>query len=414
METVGTLSFSIELEENVSPGQILRGEVKCFSTQIEDLRDIEVTFKGHGSIRGENDSDAAEENYFDKKFSLFQTGPSSLPVGHNGFQFSFQLPQEIPSSFESEFGNIRYKVLVTVIKQFGPKVELEKSFTVLSPVNLNLLPEAKEKTEREEEERFGLICFRTLFFWCFCQCPVDGLHKAHCWLPQRGYVPGETMLLSVELHNESNWTAGNQVKLVQRVVYALPRKPKKYTKTICKLKRPEDKRKHYLTDFSILVPDIPTSPFPFTRLITVEYFLEFSQDDVVSIEFPVLIGTIPLNQAPATQPACDYPTSPLLPFLPTAPPLEFTSENSQEDAPPSYEMAVITLNTTTSKDTKESQFQAQNNVIGFKPCYADQYPSGYYSQPNPMVFTTEPTTSGACFSPANHKSVITVDFMDKK
>ena len=112
----------------------------------------------------------------------------------------------------------------------------------------------------------------------------------------------------------------------------------------------------------------------------------------------MLIGTIPLNQAPATQPACDYPTSPLLPVLPTAPPLEFTSENSQEDArefslyyhlkvtlsivnctiiqliffsaiAPSYEMAVITRNTTTSKDTKESQFQAQNNVIGFKPCY---------------------------------------------
>ena len=75
--------------------------------------------------------------------SFTYVGPSSLPVGHNGFQFSFQLPQEIPSSFESEFGNIRYKVLVTVIKQFGPKVELEKSFTVLSPVNLNLLPEAK-------------------------------------------------------------------------------------------------------------------------------------------------------------------------------------------------------------------------------------------------------------------------------
>ena len=62
METVGTLSFSIELEEKVSPGQILRGEVKCFSTQIEDLRGMFLTIVGQNPSQPYNAKESGSQS----------------------------------------------------------------------------------------------------------------------------------------------------------------------------------------------------------------------------------------------------------------------------------------------------------------------------------------------------------------
>lgn len=59
------------------------------------------------------------------------------------YNFSCQLPDDLPSSLEGTFGHIRYRAIVTINVPIWPNKVFEKGFTVIKPVNLNEMFELK-------------------------------------------------------------------------------------------------------------------------------------------------------------------------------------------------------------------------------------------------------------------------------
>lgn len=65
-----------------------------------------------------------------------------LSQGEHVLPFSFQLPDELPSSYEGFVGRIRYYSKATIITAIGCKdFSIKKVFTVLDILDLNTLPD---------------------------------------------------------------------------------------------------------------------------------------------------------------------------------------------------------------------------------------------------------------------------------
>ncbi|KAJ8304579.1 hypothetical protein KUTeg_018162, partial [Tegillarca granosa] len=126
-----------------------------------------------------------------------------LHRGDHVFPFNFSLPPNLPSSFERNHGYVRYSIKVKV-KRTGLHSDytLEKPFTVLHAMDLNLDPEAFRPAQMQESK---MIC---------CLCCATGPVTAVFRIDRKGYVPGETILLNAEIQNQSNRRIYNtEVKL---------------------------------------------------------------------------------------------------------------------------------------------------------------------------------------------------------
>lgn len=60
-----------------------------------------------------------------------------LPVGQSEYYFSFQLPRNIPCSFEHEVGYIRYTAKAIVDRPWKFDWWTKSAFTVVAPFDLN-------------------------------------------------------------------------------------------------------------------------------------------------------------------------------------------------------------------------------------------------------------------------------------
>lgn len=64
-------------------------------------------------------------------------GKTHLKPGTHKFPFRFNLPIQLPSSFEGEYGFIRYTVTVKVEYPADPSQELERRITVIKLQDIN-------------------------------------------------------------------------------------------------------------------------------------------------------------------------------------------------------------------------------------------------------------------------------------
>ena len=68
-----------------------------------------------------------EETYFSYEINVYN-GPE-LPHGIHNFPFSFTLPHNIPSSFESHVGNVRYEVKGQIVRDWKWDHRVKKMIT---------------------------------------------------------------------------------------------------------------------------------------------------------------------------------------------------------------------------------------------------------------------------------------------
>lgn len=91
---------------------------------------------------------SGSEEYFKTQYYLIGGaggGEHELPAGTKEFPFTCVLPPTLPSSFEGEFGHVRYTVKVVLDRPWKFDQETKAAFTVLSPVDLNANPSLKVK-----------------------------------------------------------------------------------------------------------------------------------------------------------------------------------------------------------------------------------------------------------------------------
>ena len=65
-----------------------------------------------------------------------------LSAGQHQFEFSFNLPSNLPCSFSSRFGNIGYTIEAKAKFSLGYELECKKTFTVQNNTDVRELPKA--------------------------------------------------------------------------------------------------------------------------------------------------------------------------------------------------------------------------------------------------------------------------------
>lgn len=69
-------------------------------------------------------------------------GEIEIQSGEHKFPFTCTLPTNLPSSFESDFGHVRYTVKATLDRPWKFDQDVKSPFTVITPLDLNQEPRA--------------------------------------------------------------------------------------------------------------------------------------------------------------------------------------------------------------------------------------------------------------------------------
>ncbi|XP_006863711.1 PREDICTED: arrestin domain-containing protein 1 [Chrysochloris asiatica] len=292
-----------------SPGEPLVGAVCVRLGAPLPFRAIRVTCSGSCGVSNKvNDASwVVEEGYFSSSLSLADKG--SLQAGEHTFPFQFLLPATAPTSFEGPFGKIVHQVRATIdTPRFSKDYKCNRVFYILSPLNLNSIPDIEHPNVAAATKKFSYKLVKT------------GSVTLMASTDLRGYVVGQVLRLQVDIQNQSGKDTGPVVAcLLQKVSY----KAKRWiydVRTIVEVQGAGAKawRRSEWRE-QILVPALPQSALPGCSLIHVDYCLQVSlKAPEATVTLPVFIGNIAVNHAPLSP-----PLSPMLPqVVPSAPPQE--------------------------------------------------------------------------------------------
>ncbi|KAK7451817.1 hypothetical protein BaRGS_00039809 [Batillaria attramentaria] len=231
-----------------------------------------------------------------------------MPPGTYEFPFAFDLPLDLPPSFEGDYGYIRYWAKATIDRPWMFDQHTKQAFTVITNLDLNKEPGAAESLHYHGEIAAG------------CCCVPSGRFSGRFCTNYRGFVPGTELIIYSEIENDTNSSCWAEVKLKLNITYVAGRKYKQEKKVIKRAQVDEVERgKNFTWTESLEIPPLPPSKLRGCKLITTQYLLQFlvgsradcSCDDV-EFEDEVIIGTIPL--APALPPSLDLTTCPDYPI----------------------------------------------------------------------------------------------------
>ncbi|XP_052282969.1 arrestin domain-containing protein 3-like isoform X2 [Dreissena polymorpha] len=292
-------------------GDAVVGTLHLNVLQHFPLTCIAITVKGRGyvhwtdqQLRGpgqprfkDTHHHTASEDYFER--TLVLCGDTAnigteercvLPAGRYSYPFQCQLPARLPCSFEGEYGNVRYWVKATIEK--GRKIlhKTKVPFNVLSPLDLNVVPDSNVHVQESTEKS---LC---------CWCCLSGEISVSLSIPKRGFVPGEPIRFQADISNFSSRRMNCcSVELKMTTLFRTDLDCRSTTQQVCKVKRKQKiGRGEEVTWFceDLVVPPLPPSCLIGCSIISIKYTLELRVDPVgpafdVSLPIEVIIGTIP-------------------------------------------------------------------------------------------------------------------------
>ncbi|XP_045702474.1 arrestin domain-containing protein 1 isoform X2 [Phyllostomus hastatus] len=280
-----------------SPGEPLAGTVRvCLGAPLP-FRAIRVSCTGSCRVSSKA-NDAAwvvEEGYFNSTLSLADKATA-------------------PTSFEGPFGKIVHQVRATIdTPRFSKDHQCSCVFYILSPLNLNSIPDIEQPNVASATKKFSYKLVKT------------GSVILTASTDLRGYVVGQVLRLQVDIENQSGKDTSPVVaSLLQKVSY----KAKRWiydVRTIAEVEGAGVKAwRQTQWQEQILVPALPQSALPGCSLIHVDYYLQVSlKAPEASVTLPVFIGNIAVNQAPLSpRPGLGPPAGALPSVVPSAPPQE--------------------------------------------------------------------------------------------
>lgn len=110
------------------------GEANTSWSETKKVRDE------HGKEHDETEELTGHEEYFENHYYLLGAKNGSeinLPAGDHTYPFTCVLPGTLPSSYEGEFGHVRYTIKVTLDRPWKFDQDSKMAFTVISPLDLN-------------------------------------------------------------------------------------------------------------------------------------------------------------------------------------------------------------------------------------------------------------------------------------
>lgn len=351
---MGKLNYFVINLDNPSavyfPGQNVQGNVTVDLREGMNMRGVKLEFMGSARVhwtethstgsgktrRTETRHYSATEIYFNFEMLLFGPGNGSilLQPGHHQFPFTFTLPPNLPSSYESRIGNVRYQLKAKIDKPWKFDHKTKKMFTVVSMLDLNEQPTAPLALQGTNSKN---LC---------CLCCKSGPISAVFHVDRAGYVPGDTIHLSAEITNmSSRRMCASRVKLIMVTVYHATTKSRTETQCVAMVSHGEigPHGSDVWSGEALVVPAIPPSYLVGCSIIDIRYILQLEVDPsgpAFDLEVPleIIIGTIPLRQVVQRYFPQWHPTVPSLqPSAPVGPPNMIPPDLP----PPSYQECVF-------------------------------------------------------------------------
>ncbi|XP_023292038.2 arrestin domain-containing protein 17 [Lucilia cuprina] len=215
----------------------------------------------------------------------------AIDSGTHTYTFSCPIPMNCPSSYEGAFGHIRYMVKVTFIRSGTSNRTHTKGFTVLKLLDLN----------RESALLKTPACNESLENFCLFNSKAVHLRVD---VTQTGYVPGQMILVSTHVNNESSADVRKLlITLNLRATY-ISDTPcmRTISEKLCLVKKYcGPVARHTAKDFAeiIRVPATPPSCDHLSKVVRLSYEIcvkaimnHFMRDPKTII--PITIGNIPL------------------------------------------------------------------------------------------------------------------------
>ncbi|KAK3910464.1 Arrestin domain-containing protein 3 [Frankliniella fusca] len=337
-----------------------RGEAEVMWTETETVSSNPHRHHHHNDTHDRRHSirtvtHSASEIYFSSKvyFVGADTGELTLKPGDHEYAFQCLLPNTLPNSFEGDHGYIRYSAKAVVHRPWKFDHSARAAFNVLSPLDLNMSPQAKVPIEREQSKHFCCL-------WC-----KSGPLTMSVRAPNGGYVPGQTILLQIQIDNASTTAVRNIRGTINQVVrWQATTKTKATEKRMVDLVFDKEVKAHDSRVFSqvITVPPVPPSHLNNCSIIDLEYLLTVTArvggaHVDLEIKAPILIGTFPLMETIEYPPTHTYPDA-------SAPPPGIPSPDLP---PPSYEECVFKGNSIMNPKDGDNEYTM--GIHSFTPRY---------------------------------------------
>lgn len=218
-----------------------------------------------------------------------------LPGLHT-YNFACLLPNNLPSSFEGPYGHIRYTVKVTFERPWKFDQTYKVGFTLLKQLDLNYdNPDLRLPVQAE-----------SIKYFCCWPCKTGPL-MLNVTLPIAGFVPGQSIPISLIIDNESRETVEEitfKLKKIVRCFSQTPRVKCKEEKGVVVMKRSAGVDKHQKKRYqhTLLIPALPPTNLSHCKIIQISYVLKIKpkvsgthRESKLSI--PIVVGTVPLAPA---------------------------------------------------------------------------------------------------------------------
>lgn len=335
------------------PGQIITGQVIVVLSEPMEMRGIELEYKGSADVRWTDTSSdkrdgtkttyrTASEIYLMQSHKLFgydddetsppdeqgvqETSPGkkqTLPAGEHTFRFSYTLRDNLPSSFEGEYGHVRYCCRAVIHRPWKFNSLCKMPFTVVSVLDLNQQPGATVPVTREFQKQQCCLC-----------CTIRPLALT-ARIDKTGYVPGESIILNAEIENLSiRKISYSKAVLKSKITYSTRDSSITEIRNLIEVERGliEQGYTDKWNDEPIPIPSVAPSFLNGCENINIDYYIEFVIEPIgaklrPTVTLPIVIGTIPLKQnfssflpkPPKASPAVTAEFSPSAPRLPQYP-----------------------------------------------------------------------------------------------
>ncbi|XP_059470817.1 arrestin domain-containing protein 17-like isoform X2 [Neocloeon triangulifer] len=357
-------------------GRIVTGRIEIVNRTPKKIRGIKVEIRGRSHVRWttrRNNKDGksetvvhqAFEEYFNTKFHVLGSKNSSeeliLEPGNYTYPFYCTLPANLPSSFEGDFGFIRYSLKAEVDRPWKFDYKAKALFTVTCPLDLNGSPELVAPVRKEKFKTFG------------CCCCVSGPLNIIFTIPTGGVVPGETLMPTLDVENNSGVDLNQvSVKLIKLVTFKAGGRTKDTKVSIVEqnLGRLNSGQSSTYERVALPVPSLPPSYLRNCNIIDLNYYVEasFSPSGChrnFFIWMPLVIGTIPLQQNFAQFSQAPPQPPPQQNFTPSAPQMDEPPPPYPSLAPPTFEESMFGAKNVFDDDKDEHTFGNKN----FAPLY---------------------------------------------
>ncbi|GAB0088642.1 arrestin domain-containing protein 17 [Sergentomyia squamirostris] len=294
-----------------STGQTLSGRVELTIPKVKTVKVVTLNIVGYAKCRWE-ETELRSHGYHGRtykgrvdyiSFSMNLVEPEKgektvdMPPGTHYYTFTYDLPHEIPTSFEGSTGYIRYYVIIDLETPLSWNFDqkFKTAFTVLKQFDLNIDANLLSLPSQGTVDQ-------NLSFGPFKNGPVTIIANT----AQTGYVPGQTIIVHADIQNASTAKI-NEIRFsFQQIIRYISIKPK--IKTRMKVITVAEARVGYLDqnqqnrtfDQYLQIPSLPPSCTSLCKIITITY--EVRVEAKVSgfyrnpeVKIPITLGTIPLT-----------------------------------------------------------------------------------------------------------------------